>query len=86
MPTLRDDVAIALSRLAQHQAPPDASLLFKLVQEALSGLEVDLSRVKHVPNGRFLAKWHRKGGALTEETTFTLSEPVLAIATSDSLK
>jgi hypothetical protein len=76
MHILRNEVRQALTGLAQQKAPPEGEPLFELVRNALSDIKVDLARVKRVmAPGHFVAKWHRKGGILTEETPFTLIEP-----------
>ena len=74
MNPLQSEVRQALTSLANQTAPPDGKPLHALVQHALAHIDVDLARVKRVAPGQFVAKWHRKGGALTEETAFTLVE------------
>lgn len=84
MHILRREVSEALTGLSQHQAPPEGDPLMKLVQTALSGVEVNVSRVKRVGKGQFVAKWHRKRGILTEETEFTLQEPSFVKSWADA--
>ena len=82
MPYLHHEVSQALINLAACEAPSDEGSLLALVQDTLKGFEIDVSRVSRSGTGRFLVAWHRKGGALTEETTFALMEPVLAEVSS----
>lgn len=70
MPVLIAEVERRLRALSSRESPADHAELVQLVRATLGGLEIDLLDVTCSKRGRFVARWRRAQGVLTEETAF----------------
>lgn len=74
MPVLIAEVERRLRALSSTEPPADHGELVDLVRTTLGGLDIDLLDVSRGKSGRFVARWRRVHGVLTEETGFAFVE------------